>query len=256
MKTETTEVPLFTPAGQAVRHWREWATPRKASRWRPGKSAMELARAWFTSPAPLMPPEMRSLLESHPLTLDLTIESGHAELVTELPGMPEGRAHGLLLRGAGESGAVTIGVEAMADETFGARLTKKLRQAAEVDPASDFSDRASGLLRFLFGGEPDPAVEPWSRLRWRLITGAAATAIQAGRDGAPVAVFAIHEFRNAMVDPVTEAENLEDLNAFAGLLGEGLGPLEPGKLAGPIRMASPLVGEKPVDLLVGWALSE
>ncbi|MGH7586824.1 MAG: DUF6946 family protein [Gemmatimonadales bacterium] len=250
------EVPLFTPAGQAVRHWREWAVPRKASRWRPGKSAMELARAWFTSPAPLVPSEMRALLESHPLTLDLAIESGHAEFVTDLPGMPEGRAHGLLLRGTGESGGVTIGVEAMADETFGARLTKKLRQALEVDAESEFAERAAGLLGFLFDGDSDPAVEPWCHLRWRLITGAAATAIQAGRDGAPVAVFAVHEFRNAMVDPVTEAENLEDLNAFASLLGQGLGPLEPGKLAGPVRMESPLVGEQPVDLLVGWALSE
>jgi hypothetical protein len=217
---------------------------------------MELARAWFTSPVPLVPPEMRALLESHPLTIGMTLESGHAEFVTEMPEMPEGRAHGLLLRGENESGRVTVGVEAMADETYGARLTKKLRQATELDNAPQFSECAIGLMRFLFGGDPDPAVEPWSRLRWRLITGAAATAVQAGRDSAPVAVFAIHEFRTAMVDPVTEAENHEDLNTFASLLGEGLAPLTPGRLAGPVRIESPLVGEKPVDLLVGWALSE
>lgn len=242
------DVPLYTASGQVVRHWREWTVPRKASRWRPGKSAMELARAWFTSTTPVVPSEMRALLGSHPLTRDVTIESGHPEFVTMLPGMPEGRAHGLLLRCTGESGGVVVGVEAMADETFGARLTKKLRQATEVDPQSNFADQARGLMRFLFGGDPDPSIEPWSRLRWRLVTGAAATALQAAQDGAPVAVFAVHEFRNSMVDPVTEAENIEDLNAFAALLG--VGPLEPGKLAGPVRM------EGPVQFLIGWALSE
>ena len=55
-----------------------------------GRSAMELARSWFTAPQPVLPAEVRELLDSHPDTRDAEFVKGWPELVTKLPVPGEG----------------------------------------------------------------------------------------------------------------------------------------------------------------------
>lgn len=248
-------VPLFTPTGAPVADWRAWGAPRKPGRWRPGRSANELARAWFTSPAPVMPAEVAALLESHPATRGLTLEKGFAQYTADLPGgAGENRQFDLLLHGRGPAGPMVIGVEARADETFGARLQKKLRATAESEPDPTVEPRARTLISLLFGvPDADPSTDPWARLRWRLLTGAAAVAHQAAREGATHALFLVHEFKTPIVDEVTDAESAADLDVFAGLLIPGTARLLPGQVAGPVRLESPLL-PRAVELLVGRAV--
>jgi hypothetical protein len=238
-----------------VGDWRAWGAPRKPGRWRPGRSANELARAWFTSPAPVLPAEVRTLLESHPATRGAVLEKGFAQYTADLPGgAGENRQFDLLLHGRGPSGALVIGVEARADETFGARLAKKLRDTDEAEPDPTVEPRARTLISLLFGiPDADPAADPWSRLRWRLLTGAAGTAYQAAREGASHAVFLVHEFKTPIVDDVTDQESGADLDVFAGLLVPGTARLLPGQMAGPVSIQSPLL-PRPVELLVGRAV--
>ncbi|HSE28887.1 MAG TPA: hypothetical protein VLA95_11730 [Gemmatimonadales bacterium] len=248
-------IPLFTPTGAPVGDWRAWGAPRKPGRWRPGRSANELARAWFTSPAPVLPAEVRALLESHPATRGVVLDKGFAQYTADLPGgAGENRQFDLLLHGHGPSGALVIGVEARADETFGARLAKKLRATDEAAPDPTVEPRARTLISLLFGiPDADPAADPWSRLRWRLLTGAAGTAYQAAREGASHAVFLVHEFKTPIVDDVTDQESAADLDVFAGLLVPGTARLLPGQMAGPVSIQSPLL-PRPVELLLGRAV--
>jgi hypothetical protein len=86
--------------GRQITDWRSWTRPKAEYHWRAGRSAMELARSWFTSPVPVCPPEVRSLLKSQPETAGLVLIEGWPEFATALPERGEGRNHDLLLWGS------------------------------------------------------------------------------------------------------------------------------------------------------------
>src|SRR5690606_11355973 len=166
----------------------------------------------------------------------------------------ESRQFDLLLHGRGPAGPLLIGVEARADETFGARLHKKLRATDESAPDPTVGPRARTLISLLLGAaDPDADTDPRARLRWRLLTGAAGVAYEGAREGASHALFLVHEFKTPMVDEVTDAESAADLDVFAGLLIPGTARLLPGQVAGPVRIESPLL-PRAVELLVGRAV--
>ena len=73
------ELSLEGHDGQPIADWRSWTRPKAEYHWRAGRSAMELARAWFTSPVPICPPEVKSLLESHPVTAGVALTEGWPE---------------------------------------------------------------------------------------------------------------------------------------------------------------------------------
>jgi hypothetical protein len=203
----------------------------------------------------MVPAEVRALLDSHELTRGAVLDKGFAQFTADLPGGGnETRQFDLLLHGRGPAGPLVIGVEARADETFGARLQKKLRATDDAEPDQTVEPRARTLISILFGvPDADPADDPWARLRWRLLTGAAAAAHQAAREGASHAVFLVHEFKTPIVDEVIDAESMADLDVFAGLLVPGTARLRPGQMAGPVKLENPLL-PRPVELLVGRAV--
>jgi hypothetical protein len=59
--------------GREIRDWRSWTRPKEPYQWHRGRSAMELARAWFVSAVPVCPREIADLLASHPRTADATL---------------------------------------------------------------------------------------------------------------------------------------------------------------------------------------
>jgi hypothetical protein len=102
----------------------EWKAAMPArirnKQWKPGRSAMELARAWVGQGGTIVPPEFAALLESSPAFRGLTFVQGTPEAETRLDEFRGNtRNHDLLLIGQRDGGTVVISIEAKADESFG-----------------------------------------------------------------------------------------------------------------------------------------
>jgi hypothetical protein len=110
---------LRTPQGQAITRWEEWTRPKRDYHWKEGRSAMELAKAWFRRGQLAAPQEFNELLNTEPRLSGLAFERAIPELVTRLPERGEGRNHDLWLLGRTSREQVTVCVEAKADESFG-----------------------------------------------------------------------------------------------------------------------------------------
>jgi len=136
-------------------------------------------------------------------------------------------------------GRVLIAVEAKADEKFGQRIGKywvekrEQRSAPEGLP-SRAPERIEALLAFLAGPDALPNREPWTSIRYQLVTAAVGTLMEAETRKASLAVLAIHEFRTSETDSECLARNAADLDAFlVALRLLAAPPLQPGKLYGP-----------------------
>ena len=241
--------------GSPIADWRAWSPPKDLKHWRAGRSAVELARAWFTSEAPRIPPEFAALLASSQLLVGLRSLHGVPECITALPEAGEGRNHDLVLEGETAGGRVLIAVEAKADEKFGQRIGKYWAQKLEERSApggapSRAPERVEALVTLLAGTGAAPAQEPWSRIRYQLVTAAAGTLLEAQKRGASLAVLAIHEFRTSETSEENLVRNASDLEEFLAALGMlPKPPMQPGKLYGPWQ--SPAI---PIPLLIGKAV--
>ena len=241
--------------GDQITDWRAWTRPKKDHQWRAGRSAMELARAWFVSPKPVWPREVADLLATHPRATGLTLVEGIPEHVTSLPERGEGRNHDLLLLAHGERGSVVISVEAKVDESFGETIGTYWTKAKRSSAPTRAAERIEALLSMAFGVSARPDTDPWRRLRYQLLTAVTGTAIEAVRRQADAAVVIVHEFRTDSADRDNVALNTEDFQSFVGVL-LGLPPDEVvhGRLHGPASLAVSAHLERPVDVFVGKAV--
>lgn len=103
---------ILAPAGDPITSWKQWTRPKRGYQWKTGRSAMELARAWFPNDSPTVPPEIQTLLLSHPRFEGLKLIRARPELVTRLPEPGEGRNHDLWILGKTPLEQVTICIEA------------------------------------------------------------------------------------------------------------------------------------------------
>ena len=70
---------------QSVDDWFRFAPPKRgAEQWRDGRSAKELARAWFRCPEASPPAELNRLLASHPALNGLVVEEAVPECSFDL----------------------------------------------------------------------------------------------------------------------------------------------------------------------------
>lgn len=249
------DIVLRNRRGKEIVDWRDWPRPKRHGQWRTARSAMELARAWFTSPEPMCPPEVRALLDSSPLTSGLRFTEGFPEYVTKLPQPGEGRNHDLILRGHRGSHSVVVSIEAKADEPFGEFIGDYCSRMLRSKRPTGAPKRIESLLSLLFGPEADPRRPPWKTLRYQLLTGIAGTAIQASRDGADIGVFVIHEFRTADTDARKLASNARDLGRFLqALIPISSSEIAPSALLGPVRLTKGGPLKNDVAVLVGKAI--
>lgn len=236
--------------GQAIDDWRNWPPPKRAGHWRAGRSAMENARAWFTSPVPICPPEIAALLESNRSTEGIVLSKGMPEHVTRLPEKGEGRNHDLLLLGACRGQSIVVSIEAKADEQFDKIIEDYCRKATPTA-----CRRVETLLKMVFGPAACPDALPWRGLRYQLLTAVAGMAIEAAERKAPLAVLVIHEFRTEKADPKKCAANAEDLTRFVqALLPLQKKDIEPGRLYGPVQIKKQTHLPRDVKILVGKAV--
>ncbi len=80
---------IQSAAGQdifSVEDWFQHCPPKKkgSEHWVDGRSAKELAKAWFRTGVAAVPEELTRLIRSHELTCDLVVESATPEGLTAL----------------------------------------------------------------------------------------------------------------------------------------------------------------------------
>ena len=248
--------------GRPILDWQDWEAPKEDYQWKVGRSAMELARAWFTSPTPIVPREFRDLLASHSLTRGILIEEGCPELVTPLPERGEGRNHDLVLKGIRGGIRTTICVEAKVDEPFGDQsvedywtTARKNRESADPRPTRA-PERIEALLKLVFGVDANPSCLPWANLRYQLLSAIAGTVLQAIQDGSFFAIFIVHEFHTLETNLEQMERNRSDFDhAVRTLIGATNLEVDAGKIYGPIRIHPKPIRKNDVELFVGKCVS-
>jgi len=237
--------------GLPITDWEGWVRPKEDYQWKRGRSAMELARAWFPKGKLACPAELDSLLQSSPRTAGYQLTIGQPEFVTQLPERGEGRNHDLWLQGHCPAGNLTICIEAKADEPFGNLIYEEIARARKRKATTRLPARVEALLQLLFGHPCNPLEKPWSHLRYQLITALAGTVIQADHDGSTTAVFVVHEFLSGALDSERLRQNDVDLNAVLAFRVPGCDAIKASNFVGPIHIAGCRDLPCSVDLLVG-----
>jgi hypothetical protein len=245
--------------GTRIDDWQDWEPPKEDYQWKAGRSAMELARAWFTSPAPIVPKEFQALLSSHSLTKGIRLEEGYPEHVTPLPERGTGRNHDLVLKGRTGDIPVTVCVEAKVDELFGNDTVEEYWIAAEKKRSGPGKpkrtrapERIDALLRLAFGVDAVPDRPPWGTLRYQLLAALTGTILQAIQDGSFFAIFVVHEFHTLEINPERVEKNASDYEQIVrALTGVQTLDVEVGKIYGPIRIHPKPYAKRDVELFVG-----
>ncbi len=228
--------------------WEKYALPpeRKELHWKKGRSAYQLGWSWTANGEPAVPKELTDLLDSHEGTKGTVILSGITEHKTALPFSKGGpRCHDLALLAEQNGRAVTVCIEAKADESFGGTVAKEVMKAQKRE-GTMFLKRLDWLTRSLFGlpafKDEQFAVlsDAITELRYQLLSAIAGTLLEAECQKASKAVFVVHEFRTtATKDPFLDS-NANALNRFLSLLLFANKPghediqLESGHMIGPI----------------------
>lgn len=240
---------LYDRRGQTITDWRSWTRPKERAQWRATRSAMELARAWFTAPAPTVPAEISNLFASHPRTVGALLKEGWPELKTSLPYPGEGRNHDLVLVGQVGEQAILVSVEAKVDETMGPPVGVYWRKSKR-SPGSRAWRRIDALLAAAFGAEAVAVEEPWSGLPYQMLTALVATSIEAAYRSCSLAVFCLHEFVTESAKPAFLRRNDSEFRAFLGALG--VTKPATSHLHGPFNVATPGTSST-IPVLVGKA---
>lgn len=228
-----------------VEEWFEHAPPAaKGLHWRDFKSAKELAKAWIrVAGKPEMPEELVGLLNSHPDTASMEINSAVAECRTELDSYGKGRMHDLLVIGSIGKEKAIVSIEAKADESFGVTIGGRRKNNS---PNSNIEKRINGLANLLLG---NIEIE---HLRYQLLHGIAAALIEARKQEGSMAIFAVHEFVSPETKAAKQRKNANDLNAFVSCLRNTPVQLEYGTLIGPIVVP----GNSQIPLYIGKVKTE
>ena len=243
----------------SVDDWLRLAPPKGGQRqWKDGRSAKELAKAWFRRGSPAVPEELTELFATCPATQRLRGDLAIPEAVTRLDDFPgEHRNHDLVLHARqGESptlhsygdGArpILIGVEAKADEPFGSEPVGQYLKRTR-GTRSNAPKRITELCQALFGRGPEAVAD----LRYQLLTAVSGTLIEARARHADLAIFLVHEFVTPATVDERHAANAADLDRFVAALGGGR--IMPGELAGPFSVPGGRSVPSGIPILIGKA---
>jgi len=232
-------IPQISKDGHAitsVETWFQYAPPKDGEKqWVDGRSAKELAKAWFPAPGQAcVPDELSSILVSRAEFATVEITGGSPEVRIPLdnyPGETRNADLVLLAKRGGETSLITV--EAKADEAFDMTIGEKLQSATT---GSNIPRRVEHLSLAMFGTTPEetPALKD---LRYQLLNATAATLIAARLHQATQALFLIHEFATNMTTAEKRQANHDDLVAFLRALSKGsIGSLDAGVIIGPLQL--------------------
>lgn len=198
--------------GTPINGWEEWTRPKREVQWKSGRSAMELARAWFLDGTAQTPREIEDLLASHSSTRQTRFTEGFPEWVTALPERGEGRNHDLMLLGEQQGQPLVACIEAKADEPFGERIGELYRKARDRQQTEGtrVPERSIALLKMVFGSGANPTEKPWCDLRYQLLTGLAGTLLEAQKRKMSRGLFIVQGFQSGALDSDKVALNEGD----------------------------------------------
>jgi len=222
----------------SVDDWFLLAPPKKGiKQWKDGRSAKELARAWFPSAGqPNIPNELIKLFNSHKDTEGATVDEGIPEHIVALDNFRgEQRNCDLALYGRIGGKPISINIEAKADESFDLTIQEKLNSVSKK-PRSNIPKRIDLLCRSLFG-KTVQEMPKMANLRYQLLTGCAGTLIDAESIKAHLGIFVVHVFLSNTLDMEKVNQNEKDFKNFIRLLSKNPHlKLEGGELFGPIAV--------------------
>jgi hypothetical protein len=251
--------------GTPIRSFDDWArfalpTPRNELHWEPDRSACELGRIWTADGEPAVPHELAELLESNDGTRGMAILSGITERETPLPFGNRGpRCHDLTLQAEQQGRAVTVCIEAKADEPFGGTITRELsaatkRAAKREGGHTKFPERLDWLTRSLLGlrafedDQHNVLAKAVADLPYQLLPAIAGTLLEAAHQKSSKAVFVVHEFRTTKTTDANLDANADALNRFLRVFLSANGAsvdenfaLKNGHIVGPIPITPRLV---------------
>ncbi|MCA1699040.1 MAG: hypothetical protein LC790_09130 [Actinobacteria bacterium] len=219
---------------QSVDEWGEHAGPASREHWKDGRSAKELANAWIGGDGP---DALIALLNTRPETANLRIEEAVAEAQVGFDSYPGGkRNHDLLIRGQTAGGAIIIGLESKADETFGETIksyaSKSAAKRASQKP-TNAPERLKGLFEDIAGSSLTEK-QAFGDLRYQLFSAVAGTLAAAAADD--MAVFIVHEFVTHLTTPRKRVANKQALADFVEAITATAVPDEDAWLVGPFRV--------------------
>ena len=224
----------------SVERWFELAPPKRGrDHWVDGKSAKELAKAWFRSGRGALPSELVALLASPMATRDAELTVALAERVTRFDGYGEGRNHDLLLQMRRDDEAkIIVGIEAKVVERLDDTVIAKMDEAKRIEGAGKHTNlqrRVEELVLALFGRTL--ADVRLGALRYQMLTAAAGTLVEAKDREAKLAVLVVHDLSANASDKNALTPTQMDVSDFViALGGDGL-PMGPGRLYGPFKIA-------------------
>ena len=196
----------------SVDDWFDFAPPKKGMcHWKDGRSAKELAKAWFPAPGPIsIPGEFSALLNSSNALGNVSLREAWPEVMVRFdPFRGEPRNCDLLVRGVCDRGPVMTSVEAKADETFSETIGKSY-DAAMKRPGSNAPERMRRLARAVLGADIGEVRD----LRYQLLYGTAAALSVAQQHDATIAIFVVHEFITECTKEINHRKNGADLDDF------------------------------------------
>ena len=185
--------------------WFDFAPPMGAEKqWRPGRSAMELAR-YMTANFPNVPAEIENILSDF-TTSDAEFDWA-GEYVTNFAdynlGRGEGRNHDAFMW----NDDVVVGIEGKADESLGSQLIGD----AIVNASGNKMHRILGMIKMLFGDAP----ENHKAIRYQLVTATAATLLEAKERNVKNAVLLVLVFKkDGCYSEQKIAANNADIDSF------------------------------------------
>ncbi len=200
---------------RSVDEWYEHAPPKKPElHWKDGRSAKELAKAWFQDVRPAPPVELRSLFASHPATKDVSVLEGVPECRLRLDNLKgEKRNADLWLWCNDPDGVAITTIEAKADESFGDEIGPYYD--SKLGTRSSLPARIDALCNAVFGRGLTAEIRS---LRYQLLHGVAATLISAKDHRAAKAIFVVHEFHSSRCREAAVLRNRTDWRRFLSAL--------------------------------------
>ena len=200
----------------SVESWFKLAPPKKGKwQWVDGRSAKELAKAWFpVGGNPQIPYELNVLLHSVPLTECFEITEGLPEkqiVIDKFKGEPRNADLVLVGRTLAHTTGI-IQIEAKTDEPFDVTIAKRLEVGRKV-PNSKIPQRIENLCQAILGNSPDKVAE-FGELRYQLLVGVASSLAEAKSRHSGFAVFVVHQFLSSKVHPNHLLRNSKDWSRF------------------------------------------
>ncbi len=242
----------------SIESWWRIAPPKDpVKHWVDGRSAKETARAWLANAPQSPPPEVASLLSSHPDFLDLVIERVEPEALLAFDGRAGPRNADLAITARDRRGVVAVTVESKTDETFDDLVAAVFDAAMErllITPRSGGVARLVELAQSLLPPKA-PGTSAVTALRYQLLTAVAGTLAHADALDSDRAVVVIHEFHTSQTSSRLLAENAADVDRFVARLSQGaVRAIEPGILMGPFNIPGEPLFSRQVPLYIGKAV--